>query len=294
MSLQQSYEDNPAGRVWGAIVRARQVPGNETALKGWAEVFGLEPDDWPGVLACGAALAEEASRAIRLAESLQLAPHYAREWTPVTSTLRRFAQIEAFKMADFLAPWTPVADVVVEGLDYELHTRAPEPTIPATKRTELSEAVEDLLDRLVDGDLGDELSPGDRDFVVDHLALIRERLGWVPFTGSQPLRQAVDGLVGNIGREPGMWQRIGESAAGQVIGTLIVSLMLATPSTYQAPAIEAPDVTGNTTTVVNVINGSAVRVPALDLVEGTFRIEPRVLPGGDIVPVGDVDPDEGG
>lgn len=46
-------------------------------------------------------------------------------------------------------------------------------------------------------------------------------------------------------------------------------------------------------TVVSVINGSVVRDRALDLVEGTFHITRRELPGGDTVANGAVDRDEG-
>lgn len=225
--------NNPAGRLRYWISRFDAYPHRDRAVSvAAAEFLGHEesPEDFAAQVAfmwLGTSLAETCHEVRR---EVALLPDYLHP----EMLLSDFPQVEAYVHGFTLARQTQVQHLSgpldnagrrgLEFLDKYLASNRPQPWIDDEKRSELTDQVRELIDRVAHDD---ELSIETKQFVAERLVDVERALRNARQTGTQAIERATDALIGSVRREPVMWQRIVEGGLGGLLSSLVTALIMA-------------------------------------------------------------------
>ncbi len=217
-----THSDNPAGRLAQVLERARALPRqDESAAKGWSEVFGLEyPKDFGDLLTHGAELVALASATRRRVEAFEdedpevLLEHF----DEVERTLSNFQAVVSMAMQQFLDPLKPTGAHSLKLCSSLLHRRSPEPVLSEEVAADLLARVHVLISEVL---AVDDLDRETKAWIVERLSEVERALRDVEIRGHRGVEESVDRLVGGLRRKPHLLQRLsGSKVATAVVATL--------------------------------------------------------------------------
>lgn len=222
-----AHADNPAGRLAEAFERARSVPQNESAAKGWATAFGLRyPEDVGELLMRAAELLSLAAEARRRVEAFEdedpdvLLEHFGE----VEGTLANFQAVVSMAMQQFLDQLKPTGVHSLKLCSSLLHRRDAEPVLAEDVAADLLSRVHDLIREVL---AADDLDRETKAWIVERLAEVERALRDLNIRGHRGVEESVDRLVGGLRRRPYLLQRLGESKVATAVVATLTALDIA-------------------------------------------------------------------
>jgi hypothetical protein len=230
--------DNPAGRLYRMFDRARNIP-NHPAAQGWAQIFGVDADDLPGLMRGVASVVDTVVDVRKQVSALEdddpdlvLSSYHE-----IEQTVKMFPLMSNNNMGWFL---THLKDTGMQSLAWcssLLHRRRPEPALSQETCESLIEQIRNLRAevRAAEG-----LDPQLRKFVLRHLRQIEFALIDHDLFGTVPVEQALDEAVGALGRKPHLIDRLKQSPVVSGFVTVLMAVDVALGMAVNTKAIAAP------------------------------------------------------
>lgn len=221
-----AYGDNPGQRLLLLLTQAK-THMNQPTRNAWAAVFGIDANDLGEILSQGAMtyrLALETRAAVETYvhdDPDLILQHFA----GVEQTVGNFQSMTAHpNMAQFLAPYTSLAEYSLRHAASLLHRRQAEAVLSDASLTKLSEQTRELIQSVTDSpDLEDDLKL----WMTDLLSEVSAALARVAVSGTAGLNRATDRLVGGIVRSPSRLSRFASYPMWKSVIALITALNLA-------------------------------------------------------------------
>ncbi|MGY0535943.1 hypothetical protein ACW14X_00395 [Nocardioides sp. YJ-D4] len=236
--------NNPAGRLLYWLELGDQRPKGESAMGQWCVVFGLDASKVGDRAECArrgtmlAALGQAARReAEQLPEMFQPAVMLT-HFNEVESALDQFTILPSTTMQQMFAQMQGTGWQSLRMLDAILSTQRPEHVIDEGTKESLIEQVRSLIDEVTDdSDLALDL----KQFILRRLEEVERALRETLLTGTYPVEQATDALIGAMRRRPDMWDRIAQTKWAPRLGKIAGALCLALGSAGGLPALMPGD-----------------------------------------------------
>ncbi|MDY7116042.1 hypothetical protein RAN53_06745 [Halomonas sp. SSL-5] len=214
--------NNPASRLLKLIQDGQKQKKDQQAFDAWAAILDVPKDDKSlllsrvgHVMALPGAIKAEIEQVDNINHQLHL------KWLPSVETSFGILNLQV-QWKQFIERFNAETIFGLEVCGDVLGRNRPERVVdPASLKNMLND-INDLI-----GDLKeDELPPDLRDFIFEHLVLVKNAVEEYKIRGGRPLEAEVERLTGAVARNPQVWIRTRETDLGkrfwQVMGNLAI------------------------------------------------------------------------
>jgi hypothetical protein len=268
------YDTNPAGRLHMFFEPLFKMDQGSSCADAVAEVLGMTwPDDWPKVLAAGAALSEaqvEAKSRLAALDS-PVAAVAMKNIDEAGVALSHFPLLGTGNQLQwFLSGLSPVGLNTLDTASALLSQIQPDPFLDEADVESLKAQVHDLRDKVA---AAQGLDDDARRWIASRLHDIEDALRGIKVTGYAGVERAVNETIGGLRRHPTMLDRLRQSALIRDIVTLLAALDLTLNMAGNVKAIEGGAAPGPSPVVVEIERLTSVEVHQVEVGGKTYTFD---------------------